>query len=382
MEILIIGGGGVMGRPLVRLLSQNKENKVYVVTRSGIKDGLNICNLQGNALDCVFMGKVLSRHYDAIIDFMVYKPGQLLSTIGLLLSNTEHYISLSSAAVYADSDNGLKETDLRFWNLNVSENEKEQYHIYKAIDEDIILDAGFNNYTIIRPHVTVNTNHLPFFIWTEQFWLYRALMGNTIIAPVDMMDKKTCITYGDDMAQAINLLINNAKAKGEIFNIASDNIITRQQLLNMYMDIFKKITGKELKVKFVSSKTIMKCFPHQKDRFEKDRRLNRTLDTSKFHSIIDDKFIFSNTYDILEKSMRETIYNLKNLKIDDAYYFAFCDRLTGEKTSLKYFGGRKKRIKYMLIRYFIGSQLYRKLEPLLKLLNGVARGKVHRIERR
>ena len=33
MKVLILGGTGAMGRPLVKYLSKNKENDVYVISR-------------------------------------------------------------------------------------------------------------------------------------------------------------------------------------------------------------------------------------------------------------------------------------------------------------------------------------------------------------
>ena len=49
MEILILGGTGAMGVPLVKLLA--KDNKLFVTTRSQKENKGNITYIQGNAKD-------------------------------------------------------------------------------------------------------------------------------------------------------------------------------------------------------------------------------------------------------------------------------------------------------------------------------------------
>lgn len=72
MDVLIMGGTGAMGVPLVKLLSQKNNVHLYVTTRSKKENSGNVVYLQGNAKESSFFSKIMEREYDAIIDFMVY----------------------------------------------------------------------------------------------------------------------------------------------------------------------------------------------------------------------------------------------------------------------------------------------------------------------
>ena len=54
MEILILGGTGAMGVPLVKLLSAKDDMNVYVTTRSKKESMGNITYIQGNAKEVDF----------------------------------------------------------------------------------------------------------------------------------------------------------------------------------------------------------------------------------------------------------------------------------------------------------------------------------------
>ena len=71
MNILVLGGTGAMGVPLVELLSQKGDN-VYVTTRSQKKNHDNVTYLCGNAKEQTFFENLMKRKYDAIVYFMVY----------------------------------------------------------------------------------------------------------------------------------------------------------------------------------------------------------------------------------------------------------------------------------------------------------------------
>jgi len=70
MTILVLGGTGAMGVPLVERLS--KENKVFVTTRSKKESKGNVEYLQGDAMNDEVLRSLLDKNYDVIIDFMVY----------------------------------------------------------------------------------------------------------------------------------------------------------------------------------------------------------------------------------------------------------------------------------------------------------------------
>jgi len=51
MNILILGGTGAMGVPLVKLLAEKNDNNIYVTTRSKRDNKGNVTYIQGNGKD-------------------------------------------------------------------------------------------------------------------------------------------------------------------------------------------------------------------------------------------------------------------------------------------------------------------------------------------
>ncbi len=70
MKVLIFGGTGAIGIPVVQLLAE-RGHEVYVTSRKSKKLGLHyIC---GNDMDLEFVKSILGDHqYDVLIDFMAY----------------------------------------------------------------------------------------------------------------------------------------------------------------------------------------------------------------------------------------------------------------------------------------------------------------------
>ena len=97
-NILVLGGTGAMGKPLVDLLS--KEHKVFVTTRSAKDSKNNVEYLVGNAKDNIFLHQVLSMYkWDAVVDFMVRSEINLKENLPYFFENTHQYIFISSCRV-------------------------------------------------------------------------------------------------------------------------------------------------------------------------------------------------------------------------------------------------------------------------------------------
>ena len=76
MKILILAGTGAMGVHLAKILAA--ENDVYITSRQKHNNENHIYYLQGDAHDSGFLEEVLkSRHWDALVDFLVYTSGSL-----------------------------------------------------------------------------------------------------------------------------------------------------------------------------------------------------------------------------------------------------------------------------------------------------------------
>ena len=102
MDVLIFGGTGAIGSHVSEFLKAKGYN-IYITSRSRRESSENISYLQGNAKELAFVNKLCQRHWDVIIDFMVYSLDELTERINTILESTIQYIFISSARVYDDS---------------------------------------------------------------------------------------------------------------------------------------------------------------------------------------------------------------------------------------------------------------------------------------
>lgn len=284
MKLLILGGTGAMGKPLVDILSRNKNMQIDVTSRTDRKSIDNVSFIRGNARDSHFLKQMLLNRYDCIVDFMNYDLDEFADRIPWLLPATSLYIWFSSCRVYADSNDRLKEESPRL--LDVSPDSAflstNRYALRKARQEDLLRSSGFANYTIIRPYITYNDDRLQLGILEKEQWLYRLLKGKPLVVSKTMLDKTTTLTFGNDVAAIVAKLIGHPLAKKEIIQIAGRDTIRWIDLLtDIYVPIIEKYLGhKPIIYASDSIKAIEMLYEGGYNTIY-DRNYNRKFDSSK-----------------------------------------------------------------------------------------------------
>lgn len=315
-KILIIGGTGTMGRPLVDQLSNDSSNVLWIVSRHNGKDTANKHILVGNAFDTAFLKEyVLCRHYDAIVDFLWYDENRFSKSMPLMLRATDQYISLSSAAVYVESDDIIDENTPRDWDL-ASEKERiacRDYNFVKARLENMLRASGKKNWTIIRPHLTFNSNRIPLCSWEMNIWLQRALNGLAVAIPMDMMSYKTTLTHGSELAHQICKIIGCDKALGETFQLGSEKIYTWKEIVDDIGGILKE-KGYPLIIFPTDSYTITKNCPWNANSLIHNRMRNLCFSTEKYHNTTGDITEFKPAKKYLEDCIEIAIGRYKDRK--------------------------------------------------------------------
>lgn len=300
-NILIFGGTGAMGTPLVKLLSDNADYDIWVTSRSEHQDFKNVRYLCGNAQNDDFFKELLKReNWDVIVDFMVYDTPKFEKRYIELLKHCKQYLYISSCRVYAQSEELITENTRRL--LDVSTDKKflstDEYALTKARQENLLLASNFNNYTIVRPSITYNSHRLQLGVLEKEHWLYRALQGRTIVFSKDMSEKLTTMTLGTDVAKGICGLIGKETALGDIFHITSPKSCKWSDVLNVYLDIIEELTGKKPKVMFTDKST---CFKVKWNIYQLIycRYYNRAFDNSKIAQYVD-----INSFEDIEEGIR------------------------------------------------------------------------------
>lgn len=352
MEILILGGTGAMGVPLVKLLSQKTNVNLYVTTRSKKENSGNIVYLQGNAKDSGFFSKIMEREYDVIVDFMVYSTEEFKSRMDVFLSRTKQYFFFSSSRCYADFERPIKESSPRL--VDVCDDPtylaQDEYGMAKGREENLLMASGKKNWTIIRPYITYNSYRLQLGVYEKEDWLKRALEGRTIVFPKDIAEKRTSLTYGNDVAGALVELIGNEKAYGEAFHITTAESHTWGEILDFYCKKIEEKTGVKPKVKYVEDSTeLQKVWNPWQIKF--DRLYNRVFDNSKIEAVRG-RYEYKPTFEGLNECLDEFLASPKWLGMR-ASYEGYCDKVARERTPLKSIVGKKNKLRYLKWRYLM-----------------------------
>ena len=333
-RILLLGGTGAMGEHLTRILAEQGDD-VYVTTRSCRLSERNITYVQGNAHEITFINDLLRESWDAIVDFMVYNTDEFRVRVSQLLKATKQYIFISSARVYGPTTSSDE--------LNTDE-----YALSKARQENILHEAGCNNWTIIRPYITFSETRLQLGVLEKEDWLWRAMNGYSIVFSKDIASHYTTLTYGYDVSRGIAGLIGLPAALGEVYHITTDEAYKWEEILEVYLHVLEKYLGHRPEV-VMTDKCLNLRFPAMQFQVKYCRLFDRRFDNSKIRLAVP-TLRFKNTRDEIESCLgtflESPLFSSPALLLN-----AQMDRVTGERMRLNIYSTLKSRLKYLVARY-------------------------------
>lgn len=238
-KVLVLGSTGAMGRYLVpELLDMG-----YFVTGVSLDDATPRCDreecIKGDAKDKKFLGDLLARGYDGVVDFMIYFNRDFPDYYQMFLDNTEHYIFLSSCRVYDDKEQPIKETSPRL--IDSSEDEElrnsNDYSIHKARSENLLIASPYTNWTAVRPATTFSTLRYQLVTLEAANNVGRALKGKKVVLPIQAKDVPATLCWGGNVAKMIARILFNEKAKREIYNVCSSEYKTWGEIAEYYREL-------------------------------------------------------------------------------------------------------------------------------------------------
>lgn len=348
MDILILGGTGAIGNHLIATLAKAGHN-IDVTSRKKHENEESIRYFQGDAHDVEFIKDILrNKHYAAIFDFMIYTTSEFRERYRMFLDNTEQYFFLSTSRVYADVAI-IQETTPRLLDTvnDIEYLNTDEYAIAKARQENILNQSERRNYTIIRPYITYSRYRLQLGVLDKDTFVQRALNGQSIVVPRDIMQHTTTLTYGADVASCMARLIGNSKAMGNTFHITTNKAIKWMDVLEIYISAFEKKKGFRPKVKIISHCPQLYT---ETERYQViyDRLYNRCFDNSKIMEAIGG-FEFTDPRKGLASCM-DAFLETPQFSGLDSRSEGIHDHYSREYTSLAKFPTIKQKIRYLLYR--------------------------------
>ena len=366
-RVLVLGGTGAMGEPLVKLLGE-RGDEVYVTSRKKRESNGKIRFIQGDAHDLFFMQQELSKKYDAVVDFMIYSTEDFKKRLRIYLKSTRQYLFLSSARVYADSKKPITENSPRILDVckNVNYLKTDEYALAKTRSENVLFDSDMKNWTIIRPYITYNTKRLQLGGLELSTWLLAALSGRPLVLPKDVGMHETTMIYGDDVARAMVALIGNNKVYGEAFQITGTDHMKWRDVAEVYRDVIEEQTGHRPELYAPGTSDRLSSVMSNAAQIKYDRMYDRVFDNSKLVNVCGDEFDFIHMKDGLTACLKEYLQFTDSQRLEKHNYkfYAWLDKSTGRKASVQDISNRKDVIKYL--GYYYAPQIIENIKKTIR----------------
>jgi len=229
MRVLFVGGTGIISRACAELaLARGIE--VSLLNRGGRALVPGARSIQGDIFDPAIASVLHDQRWDAVVDFIAFKPEEITRRQQLFGERTSQYVFISSASIYQKPASHYLITESTplvnpYW----------EYARDKIACEDALLrahrESGFP-ITIVRPSYTYDRTLVPLAVnaWGKTFTaVERMRRGLPVIVPGDGLTLWT-MTHSTDFARGLVGLLGRRAAIGHAFHITSDEVLSWNQI--------------------------------------------------------------------------------------------------------------------------------------------------------
>lgn len=235
MKILLVGGTGIISRACAELaLARGMD--VTLLNRGGRAEVAGARVLRGDIHDPALVSAIREQRWDAVVDFIVFKPEEIAQRRALFQDRTEQYLFISSASTYQKPASHYLITESTplvnpYW----------EYARDKIACEEALLHAHRESafpITIVRPSYTYDRTLVPLAVnaWGKTFTAVdRLRRGLPVIVPGDGLTLWT-MTHSSDFARGLVGLLGQRAALGHAFHITSDEVLTWNQIYQAVAD--------------------------------------------------------------------------------------------------------------------------------------------------
>lgn len=324
MKVLFVGGTGIISTEVSRL-ALKKGIELVLLNRGkhsqNVPDEAEI--LIADIDDEADVRQKLSgRHFDAVVDFIVFRPEQAERDIRIFSGICDQYVLISSACIYQKPVALFPITE-----GSQIENTRWDYADDKIKCEAVLTKAYHQEQfpmTIVRPSHTYSDALLPVSLcgaggpWGVAA---RMLAGKPVFVHGDGLTLWT-VTHSRDVAKGIIGILGNRHAIGEAVHITCDELVSWDDIYNAIANAL----GVTPKLLHVSTEMLAAFFPEQYIHMMGDTANCAIFDNTKIKRLVPD-FIATTR---MEQGVRSAVkYHLahKERQILDAAFDSTCEKM-------------------------------------------------------
>jgi nucleoside-diphosphate-sugar epimerase len=241
MNVLIIGGTGIISTPITRMLLEQNHSVTHF--NRGNKQGeFKVETIVGDRTDYEMFKTLLgNQKFDCVIDMVCYKPEDAKSAVETFQNNIGHFIFCSTVDVYTKPSPFYPITE----DAPRQPSKNFMYAYDKAQCEEIFFTAHKQSnfpVTVIRPAYTYRegVGILHTFGWSIDY-LERIRSGKPIITHGDG-NSFWVACHADDVARAFVKAIGKTQTIGKAYHVAGEEWMTWRA----YHETVAKALGREL----------------------------------------------------------------------------------------------------------------------------------------
>jgi nucleoside-diphosphate-sugar epimerase len=282
MKVLFIGGTGVISSACARLAIERGFD-LYLLNRGAsttraVPERARV--LTGDIRDVASARRALGTHsFDVVVDFIAFTPDHIEADLELFRGRTNQFIFISSASVYQSPPVNLPVTE-----STPLDNPYWQYSRDKiACEEHLIRAYREENFpiTIVRPSHTYDETMLP--LKGRYTAIDRMRRGKKVIVHGDGTSLWV-LTHHRDFAKGFVGLLGNLRARGEVFQITSDELLTWNQIY----ELAAHAAGTTARILHVPSDTLARYDPAWGAELWGDKAHSMIFDNTKIKRVVPD----------------------------------------------------------------------------------------------
>ena len=279
MKILFIGGTGNISTDCATLLHE-QGHEITILTRgqSPVPDEYEA--LTADHGDLASMKAALAgRAFDVTLDFVAYSVDDLEIDLAALEGNTNQFIFISSATVYAKPHTQLPITEGAPLGNDYSDYAQHKHQCEQWLQNH----ADQLPFTIVRPSHTYSKRWVPNTVASKGYSIAaRIEAGKPLFVPGDGETQWT-LTATTDFAAGLAGLTGNKDALGEAFHITSDEALTWNEI---YAEVASAVGVKTPEIIQIPVDFICEHFPAQIGGLRGDKANPSIFDNSKLKQFV------------------------------------------------------------------------------------------------
>jgi nucleoside-diphosphate-sugar epimerase len=279
MKALFIGGTGIISAACTALAARRGMDVTLVTRGQRLPQQLprGVRSLIADVNDPALAQKLEGQSFDAVVDWIVYKPADIERDLKLFRGRTRQFVFISSTSAYQKPPTHYLLTESTplanpYW----------EYARNKIACEERLMQAYRDEafpVTIVRPSLTYGETSIPLVLnsWQKPYTaVNRMLRGKKMIVPGDGTSLWV-VTHNTDFAKGLVGLLGQQQAVGEAFHITSDEVLTWDQLFR----IVGAAVGVEPQLVHLPSDFIAACIPDKRGTLLGDKSVSVVFDNSK-----------------------------------------------------------------------------------------------------